>query len=157
MCSCILNQGKTTKYTCEKKMECVVVMSVYSKLHVIWYPSTMKPLFIVFVGGLKKKQLIRENNRCGSHSWNRICSGTIEIEGWIWENELSGNDRSRFHCIWNSHWASTNYKKIYHFYKVKQKQICDVRMFTCRAVVLSAATSSTIHCPPSQKFHYNRG
>jgi hypothetical protein len=30
--------------------------------------STVKPLFIVFVGGLKKKQWIRENNRCGSHS-----------------------------------------------------------------------------------------
>jgi hypothetical protein len=31
-------------------------------------PCTVKPLFIVFVGGLKKKQWIRENNRCGSHS-----------------------------------------------------------------------------------------
>jgi 1-phosphatidylinositol-5-phosphate 4-kinase len=29
---------------------------------------TVKPLFIVFVGGLEKKQWIRENNRCGSHS-----------------------------------------------------------------------------------------
>jgi hypothetical protein len=29
---------------------------------------TVTPLFIVFVGGLKKKQCIRENNRCGSHS-----------------------------------------------------------------------------------------
>jgi hypothetical protein len=29
---------------------------------------TVKPLFIVFVGGLKKKQWIRENNRCGNHS-----------------------------------------------------------------------------------------
>jgi hypothetical protein len=28
---------------------------------------TVKPLFIVFVRGLKKKQWIRENNRCGSH------------------------------------------------------------------------------------------
>jgi hypothetical protein len=35
--------------------------------------NTVKPIF-VFVGGLKKKQ-------------------------WIRENELSGNDRSRFHCI----------------------------------------------------------
>jgi hypothetical protein len=34
----------------------------------------------VFVGGLKKKQWIRENNRCRSHSWNRIRSGTIEID-----------------------------------------------------------------------------
>jgi hypothetical protein len=30
------------------------------------YTSTVKPLFIVFVGSLKKKQWIRENNRCGS-------------------------------------------------------------------------------------------
>jgi hypothetical protein len=30
--------------------------------------STVKPLFIVFDRGLKKKQWIRENNRCGSHS-----------------------------------------------------------------------------------------
>jgi hypothetical protein len=28
----------------------------------------VKPLFIVFVGGLKKTQWIRENNRCGTHS-----------------------------------------------------------------------------------------
>jgi hypothetical protein len=55
--------------------------------------TTVKPLFIVFVGGLKKKQWIWENNRCGSHSWNRIRSGTMEIEQWIRENELSGNDR----------------------------------------------------------------
>jgi hypothetical protein len=55
--------------------------------------NTVKPLFIVFVGGLEKKQWIRENSRCGSHSWNRIRSGTIEIERRIWENELSGNDR----------------------------------------------------------------
>jgi hypothetical protein len=54
---------------------------------------TVKPLFIVFVWGLKKKQWIWENNRCGSHSWNRICLGIIEIERWIWENELSRNDR----------------------------------------------------------------
>jgi hypothetical protein len=27
---------------------------------------TVKPLFIVFVGGLEKKRWIRENNRCGS-------------------------------------------------------------------------------------------
>jgi hypothetical protein len=50
-------------------------------------PYTVKPLFIVFVGGLKKKQWIRENDRCG------IRSGTIEIERQIRENELSGNDR----------------------------------------------------------------
>jgi hypothetical protein len=55
--------------------------------------DTVKPLFVVFVGGLKKKQWIRENNRCGSQSLNRIHSGTLEIEGRIWENELSGNDR----------------------------------------------------------------
>jgi hypothetical protein len=60
---------------------------------------TVKPLFIVFVRGLKKKQWIWENNICGSHSWNRIHSGTIEIEGRIRENELSGNNRERFHCI----------------------------------------------------------
>jgi hypothetical protein len=51
---------------------------------------TVKPLFIVFVGGLKKKRWIRENNRFGSHSLNRIHSGTTEIERWIRENELSG-------------------------------------------------------------------
>jgi hypothetical protein len=55
--------------------------------------NTVKPLFIVFVGGLKKKQWIRENNRCRSHSLNRIRSGTIEIERRIRENKLSGNDR----------------------------------------------------------------
>jgi hypothetical protein len=49
---------------------------------------------------LKKKQWIRENNRCGSHSWNRIRSGTIEIERRIRENELSGTDRYSFHCCY---------------------------------------------------------
>jgi hypothetical protein len=63
------------------------------------YADTVKPLFIVFVGSLKKKQWVRENYRCGSHSWNRIRSGTIEIERWIPENELSGNNRYRFHSI----------------------------------------------------------
>jgi hypothetical protein len=57
------------------------------------YAYTVKPLFIVFVWGLKKKQWIQKNNRCGSHSWNRIRSGTIEIEQRIRENELSGNNR----------------------------------------------------------------
>jgi hypothetical protein len=32
------------------------------------YSYTVKPLFIVFIGGLKKKQWILENNRCRSHS-----------------------------------------------------------------------------------------
>jgi hypothetical protein len=32
------------------------------------YHYTVKPLFIIFVGGLKNKQWIRENYRCGSHS-----------------------------------------------------------------------------------------
>jgi hypothetical protein len=40
---------------------CIVMM--YTHL-----PNTVKPLFFVFVGGLKKKQWIRESNRCGSHS-----------------------------------------------------------------------------------------
>jgi hypothetical protein len=41
-----------------------------------------------------------KNDRCGFyfHSLNRICSGTTEIERWIRENDISGNDRSRFHC-----------------------------------------------------------
>jgi hypothetical protein len=56
-----------------------------------WY--TVKPLFIVFVGGLKKKRWIRENNRWGRNSLNRIRSGSTEIEWRIRENELSGNDR----------------------------------------------------------------
>jgi hypothetical protein len=64
---------------------------IYTILRKIMY--TVKPLFIVFVRGLKKKQWIWENNRCGSHSWNRIHSGTIEIERQIRENEFSGNDR----------------------------------------------------------------
>jgi hypothetical protein len=44
-----------------------------------------------------------KNDRCGFyfHSLNRICSGTTEIEWWIRENDISGNDRSRFHCIIN--------------------------------------------------------
>jgi hypothetical protein len=55
--------------------------------------NTVKPLFIAFVGGLKQKRLMRENNRCGIHSLNIIRSGTTEIGRWIRENELSGNDR----------------------------------------------------------------
>jgi hypothetical protein len=81
----------------------------YDVLHKIWPileiltkksqdVYTVKPLFIDFVGGLKKKQWIRENNRCGSHRSNRIRSWTVEIERRIRENELSGNDRQRFHC-----------------------------------------------------------
>jgi hypothetical protein len=63
-----------------------------------------------FCWGLKKKQWIRENNRCGSHNWNRIRSGTLEIEWRIRENELSGNDRQRFHCICT-------------FFKIQEKHI----------------------------------
>jgi hypothetical protein len=40
----------------------------YKIYHVLISLSTVKPLFIAFVGGLKKKQWIQENNRCGSHS-----------------------------------------------------------------------------------------
>jgi hypothetical protein len=40
-------------------------LSSFAKL---WDKNTVKPLFIVFVGGLKKKQWIRENSRCRSHS-----------------------------------------------------------------------------------------
>jgi hypothetical protein len=40
------------------------------------------------------------NDRCGFyfHSLNRISSGTTEIERWIRENDIPGNDRSKFHC-----------------------------------------------------------
>jgi hypothetical protein len=50
---------------------------------------------LIDVGNDKSK-----NDRCGFyfHSLNRICSGTTEIERWIRENDISGNDRSRFHC-----------------------------------------------------------
>jgi hypothetical protein len=39
-------------------------------IKLFWSPiNTVKPLFIVFAGGLKKKQWIREkNNRWGSHN-----------------------------------------------------------------------------------------
>jgi hypothetical protein len=50
----------------------VSLSSIHAFIHVYTdlyeYGITVKPLFIVFVGGLKKKQWIRENNRCGSHS-----------------------------------------------------------------------------------------
>jgi hypothetical protein len=75
---------------------------------IIQYKNTVKPLFIGFVGGLKKKQWIQENNRCGNHSWNRIRSGAIEIEWWIREIELSGNDRQMFRCIL---WKHRNFMK----------------------------------------------
>jgi hypothetical protein len=87
------------KYSPELKFELEILSHLMwqavfnaSKYSSRYHEITVKPLF-VFVGGLKKKQWIRENNRCRSHSWNRIHSGTIEIERWIRENELSGNDR----------------------------------------------------------------
>jgi hypothetical protein len=56
--------------------------------------NTVKPLFIVFVWGLKKKQWIWENNSCGSNGLNRIRSGTIEIERRIRESKL--HNQSQF-------------------------------------------------------------
>jgi hypothetical protein len=46
------------------KGKCIKKGLLYSDIH----SNTVKPLFIVFIGGLKKKQWIWENNRCGSHS-----------------------------------------------------------------------------------------
>jgi hypothetical protein len=43
--------------------------------------------------------IVLENDRCGSHSLNKICSGTTVIERSIRENDTSGNDISKFHCI----------------------------------------------------------
>jgi hypothetical protein len=62
------------------KPDCIqeVCMPIHLPMYTI--VNTVKPLFIIFVRGLKKKQWIREKNRCGSLSLNRIRSGTIEIE-----------------------------------------------------------------------------
>jgi hypothetical protein len=45
--------------------------------------------------------------------------------------------------------------KIYHFYEVPQKQICNVHMFTYHAVVLPASNSTTAHHPASNRCHYS--
>jgi hypothetical protein len=55
---------QTTKQTTIKKL----ITQRKGKSQTLKKASTVKPLFIVFVGGLKKKQWIWENNRCGSHS-----------------------------------------------------------------------------------------
>jgi hypothetical protein len=39
----------------------IITLTPFSPLH-----NTVKPLFIVFIGGLKKKRWFWENNRCGS-------------------------------------------------------------------------------------------
>jgi hypothetical protein len=60
---------------------------------------TVKPQFIVLVDGLEKEQWLQENDRCWGHSLNKISSVAIEIEGWFPENNTSGNNSRRFHCI----------------------------------------------------------
>jgi hypothetical protein len=55
-------KGKVTSAKTHKAQE--LQLQVYRDS----FYNTVKPLFTVFVGGLKKKQWIRENNRCGSHS-----------------------------------------------------------------------------------------
>jgi hypothetical protein len=74
-----------TSWTCEPKMSYEDIMFPEPADAYRLNGNTVKRLFIVFIGGLKKKQRIRENNRCGSHTWNRIHSGIIEIERWIRE------------------------------------------------------------------------
>jgi hypothetical protein len=66
---------------------------IITKQGLLSFTGNIQWNLIAFVGGLKKKQWIWENNRCGSHSLNRIRSGTIEIEWRIRENELPRNDR----------------------------------------------------------------
>jgi hypothetical protein len=44
--------------------------------------------------------------------------------------------------ILNSHATTTNFKTIFHSYKVVQKQICDV-YFTCNVLVLPVTSSSS--------------
>lgn len=46
--------------------------------------------------------------------------------------------------------------KMYHFYKVIWKQICNGNMFIHLTVALPAATSCTTHCPLLHSCHYNR-
>jgi hypothetical protein len=74
----------------------------------VWCCSFLKTINpgLTFVRTKNSDQQMRENDNsrndlCGFyfHSLNWILSGTIEIERRIRKNELSGNDRSRFHCI----------------------------------------------------------
>jgi hypothetical protein len=63
----------------------------------------------------------------------------------------------QYTSIQTSHPTGRTSKKMYHFYKIIQKQICNVKMFTCHVVVLSATTRCATHCPPSHGCHYSRG
>lgn len=47
-------------------------------------------------------------------------------------------------------------KKIYYFYKVSQKEFCNVDMFTSHAIIIPVMTINATRCPPSRKCHYNR-
>jgi hypothetical protein len=68
--------------TCQGINLAILICYLLESLHVQWN------LYSSFSSGVWKR-----NNGSGSHSWNRIRSGTIEIERRIRENELSGNDR----------------------------------------------------------------
>jgi hypothetical protein len=43
----------------------------------------VKPQFTIFIKGPEKEWWIWENNKYGSHSLTRICSGTTQTERWI--------------------------------------------------------------------------
>jgi hypothetical protein len=52
----------------EKMKMFVQLRQDLERVSITMFAITVKPLFIVFIGGLKKKHWIWENNRCRSHS-----------------------------------------------------------------------------------------
>jgi hypothetical protein len=63
------------------------------------YLFTVKYRFIFFIWGPERERWMWESSGRGSHSLNRIYSGTTGIERWIREDYTSGDDRRRFHCM----------------------------------------------------------
>jgi hypothetical protein len=53
--------------------------------------------------------------------------------------------------------TNKNLKENVSFFKVIQKQICEVYMFMHHAVVLLSTTGSTSHHPHSCRWQYSRG
>jgi hypothetical protein len=71
-------------------------------------------LFIIFVGDPEEERRVWEDERFGDHCLNRTCSGTTKSEGWIQENDIFENDRSRF-CLYKFETLFSLRKLIFNF------------------------------------------
>jgi hypothetical protein len=83
-----------------KRVLCIIFINALCLSSISKGEYTVKSRSTVFVRGvLKKNYGYGKMIDARAYSLNRLCSWTTELEQWIWENDTSGNDRLRFHCI----------------------------------------------------------